>query len=161
MTGMQFADILHDAAMLSGWAPPYAWARVWKTERGVPLGIAAEEAASEAGREGLLQLWLHACAQAFRGRYTVGATDFARAMDAAAHALRARGAILFPTAAHDARAERSFAAWSAAAYAGGLRTRETACADEGVFLPWLCAMCARYEHPDPDVTGHHRRKPWN
>ena len=144
VTGMQFADTLRDAGTLCGGMPQYDWVRAWKTVRGVPLGIAAREAAAAAGQTGLLALWLRECAKAFCGRYTASAPEFALAMDCAADALAGSGATLFPAAVRAARTAKGFSAWSAAAYAGGLRASANARADERVFLPWLCAMCARY-----------------
>ena len=144
VTGMQFADSLRDAAALSGGTSEYVWVRAWNTVRGVPLGIAAEEAADAAGQEGLLAFWLRESAQALRGKYTVCAAEFARVMEGAGELMRRRGAVLFPAAARNARDAECFAAWSASAYAGGMREIENARADERVFLPWLRAMDARY-----------------
>lgn len=143
MTGTQYADILRDAAMLSGGAPQYAFAHMWKTARGVPLGTAAEEAAA-AARDGLLSLWLRECARTLRGRYAICAPEFSCAMVDAAGALRASGMILLPAAVCGAREARTFEAWSAAAYANGLLACGKARAQERVFLPWLAAMRARY-----------------
>ena len=144
MTGMQFSDVLRDAAMLSGGTPEYAWVRDWQTPRGVPLGIAADAAASVSGGDGLLSLWLRECAYAFRGRYTVDAAGVARAMDGAADALRNGGAMLFPHAVHQAIEAKTFAAWSARAFAVWQDDSENAPGSERVFLPWLCAMRARF-----------------
>ncbi len=144
MTGMQYADILRDAYMLSGGALQYAWVRAWKTKYGVPLCIAAAEAADAAGEDGLLCSWLNACARSFRGRYTIRAVEFARAMDDAADALYAAGAALFPAAAHNARDAQTFDAWSTAAYAAAVCTLGSCKEEERVFLPWLRAMAARF-----------------
>ena len=144
MTGMQFSDVLRDAAMLSGGTPEYAWVRDWQTPRGVPLGLAADAAATASGGNGLLPLWLRECACAFHGRYTVDAAGFARAMDGAAVALRDGGALLFPYAVRQALEARTFAAWSARAFAVWQDDGENALGAERVFLPWLCAMRARF-----------------
>ena len=145
MTGMQFADSLRDARTLSGGAPAYAWVCDWRTPVGVPLGIAAQEAARLSGQNGQLSLWLCGCVSVFRGRYTADAPVFALAMDEAAQHLRETGAILFPTAVRHARGATTFRAWSASALEGGLRAAYAAGTDERVFLPWLHAMCARYQ----------------
>lgn len=144
MTGMQFADILRDACTLSGAAPEYDWVRAWTVARGVPLGIAAAEAADAAGTEGLLALWLRALAGAFCGRYTADAAEFACAADEAARALFPNGAERFLSAVRNARDAGSFSAWSAAACADALPEAKMWKTDERVFLPWLCAMRARY-----------------
>ena len=140
MTGTEFADILRDARFLSGGAPQYDWVRAWKPARVIPLCVAAGQAASAAGRDGLLGVWLRSLSHAVRGRYTIRAAEYARAADEAAQDLRRSGALLFPAAVTAARDAQTFGAWSAAVYAA-VRAAD---ADERVFLPWLRAMCARY-----------------
>lgn len=144
MTGTVYADILRDAYMLSGGAREFAWVRTWKTMRGVPLGTAAEEAAAAAEQTGLLSLWLGACAQALRGRYTICAPEYARAMAAASGALAAAGATRFPAAVRRALDARTFDAWSASVHADFLSAPGRARSDERIFLPWVGAMYARY-----------------
>lgn len=144
MTGTEFADILRDARLLSACAPQYAWVRAWETQRYVPLCTLAADAASAAGRDGLLAVWLHGLSQAFRGRYAVGAAEFAAAADEAADALHRSGCLLLPAAVHAARHAQTFSAWSAAAYAACLQRAEDADGNERVFLPWFEAMYARY-----------------
>lgn len=139
MTGTEFADILRDARMLSGGAPQYDWVRAWETARGIPLCTAAEEAALAAGRDGLLPAWLRSFAQAVCGRYTICAPEFARAADEAAHTLRGFGAAAFADAVHRARDAQTAASWCKEACVRALPD-----AREQVFLPWLCAMRARY-----------------
>ena len=143
MTGTEYADILRDARLLSGGAPQYAWVRAWETAYGIPLCAAAEAAASAAGEEGLFAVWLHGLSRAVRGRYTIRVPDFARAADEAARDLRLSGAVLFPAVVRDAANAQTFASWSAACFSG-MRGATVSQTDECVFLPWLCAMRARY-----------------
>ena len=143
MTGMQYLDLLHDAYMLSGGAPPLRRVCALRPAQGIALHAAARTAARAAASGDLLSAWLWCNADAFRLLQIARFPDLFCAAQYAGSILRKMGAVVFPAAVEAAQTARTVSDWSAQAYAGGVRAFSRADEQEMLFLAVLKAAAER------------------